>query len=101
MRSKVVGFYAIPDAAWEPPDLLLDELFPSWRDPDEIMWEFSEAWRAKWYQKLWYGLSCWFRTGKWPIRIWVIPWNGGKLNSELYQKIYKEVSKCPSAYVSS
>jgi hypothetical protein len=29
---------------------------------DYCMQEFAEVWRAKWYQKLWYGLGCWFRN---------------------------------------
>lgn len=93
-----------PDTSWNPPhgDKWFDDLIPREHTPDECMWEFAEMWRAKWYHKIWYGLGCWFRTGKWPIRVWVIPRKmKGHLNRELYEKIYTEVSKHPGAYVSS
>jgi len=55
--------------------------------------ELAETWRAKWYQKLWYGFRCWVKTGKWPIVVYYIPWDGPALDHKKFERIHDMVVK--------
>jgi hypothetical protein len=80
-------------------DTLISE-FDAWTPQRDILEELEEIWRPKWYKSLWYKLGQLFKTGKWPIRVWFIPWNrevrskDGKLvmeYSKLDQKLFNRI----------
>lgn len=89
-------------------DADVEVLFPEtlYEPQTDLLEELCIIWKPKWYQTVYYKLRAFLQTGKWPIRVWYIPWNMEicnadgevvfrypKLEQKRFNKMYQEILK--------